>query len=241
MTRVKGNGFSCGASALALLVLAGCAATGEVEDPAVRRLTWFSFLSGDDLRASCTAGQTSLRLVHNAIWDEDVRVVEAKGPVGGAMAVREQLFLRIDWSNLKIGVDDPRMPWRGEKVGGAWTAEQAAAVVAALRADQAFTPLSQPLRLVGQGFFWTGTGCLDGKPWFHAWAYPSTAYDGLSFPDAVQRVLPSKGVFAEAYAPSLPYPDQRRHDDRTFFLTATTDGISGRLNLPAPPVSRMLP
>lgn len=228
-----------GACAGALLV--GCAATGEVEDPAVRRVTWFSFLSGDDLRAACAPGQTSLRLVHNAIWDEDVRVIEAKGTTKGEMTVREQLFLRIDWSNVVVDLSKPRAPWRGETVDGAWTAEQAASVGAALEADRAFTPLDTPVRLAGQGFFWTGAGCRDGRFWFHAWGYPSAEYEALLFPEVVRRLLPSKGVFAEAHDVAPAYPEQRPHDDRRFFLTADADGIAGRLDLPAPPASRFLP
>ncbi len=222
-------------------LLAGCAATGEVEDPAVRRLTWFSFLSGDDLRDACVPGQDSLRLVYNAIWDEDVRVIEAKGPAKGAMTVREQVFLRIDWSNLSIDLANPRAPWRGEVVEGAWTAEQAAGVTAALRADQAYAPLERPVQLAGQGFFWTGAGCRDGHGWFHAWGYPSAEFDALVFPDVVRRLLPSKGVFAEAYDVTPAYPTQNPRDNRRFFLKADAQGISGRLDLPPPPASRFLP
>ncbi len=225
----------------ALPLLSGCAATGDVEDPVVRRATWFSFLSGDDLRAACAPGRTSLRLVHNAIWDEDVRVVEAKDDGKGGMAVREQLFLRIDWSNLKVDLDKPRAPWNGEAVEGAWTAEQVAGVAAALEADRAFAPLEKPIQLSGQGFFWTGAGCRDGQFWFHAWGYPSAEYEALVFPDVVQRLLPSKGVFAEAYAATPAYPSQRPRDNRGFFLTADAEGIAGRLDLSSPPVSRFLP
>jgi hypothetical protein len=222
-------------------LLAGCAATGEVDDPVVRRVTWFSFLSGDDLRAACVSGRTDLRLVHNAIWDEDVRVIEAKSDGQGGMAVREQLFLRVDWSSLSIDLSNPRAPWHGETVGGAWTATQAAGVVAALEADRAFVPLEKPLQLAGQGFFWTGAGCRDGRFWFHAWGYPSAEYEALVFPNVVQRLLPSKGVFAEAYDVTPAYPDRRPHQDRSFFLTAEAGGIAGRLDLPAPPVSGFLP
>ncbi|WP_337996950.1 hypothetical protein [Oleispirillum naphthae] len=196
----------CAAGAL----LSGCAATGDVADPAVRRLTWFSFISGDDLHAACAPGTTSLRLAHNAVWDEDVRVIEA-------------------------GL----LPWRGERFAARWTAEQAEAVTAALAADGAFTPLAAPVRLSGQGFFWTGAGCLDGKPWFHAWAAPGAAYDALRFPAAA--LLPSGRAFAAPRPQDQTYPEQNRKESRAFFLTATADGVSGRADLPPPPFSRFLP
>ncbi|MBN2752847.1 MAG: hypothetical protein JXQ84_09085 [Rhodospirillaceae bacterium] len=227
--------------ALSAMVLTGCASSGDVSDPVVRRLTWFSFLSGDDLRSSCAPGMTSLRLVHNAVWDEDVRVIEARRGADGATQAREQLFLRIDWSNVTIGGDAGPLPWRGETFETRWTVEQTAAIIAALGADGAFTPLPAPLQLEGQGFFWTGTGCLNGKPWFHAWAYPSSAYDGLRFPAVLASLLPSGRAFAVAHSVDEAYPNWSRRGDRTFFLTVTADGVSGRPNLPTPPLSRFLP
>jgi len=225
----------------ALALLCGCTATGRVDDPVVRRLTWFSFLSGDDLHAACTPGRTALRLVHNAVWNEDVRVIEASGPAHGPMTVQERLFLRIDWSDITIGGKEGLLPWHGRGFSSAWTADEAAAVTAALSADGAFSPLATPVRLAGQGFFWTGTGCLDGKPWFHTWAAPSAAYDGLRFPVAVAPLLPSGRAFAQPRPDAETYPDYDPKKDDTFFLTATADGIAGRAGLPPPPFSWVLP
>lgn len=223
------------------VLLSACTATGDVSDPAVRRLTWFSFLSGDDLHAACAPGTTSLRLVHNAVWDEDVRVIEATGPTGGAMTVSEQLYLGIDWTHATIAGEAGLLPWRGERFAAQWTAEQAKAVTAALAADGAFTPLSAPLRLTGQGFFWTGAGCVDGKPWFHAWAAPGAAYDALTFPAAVAPLLTSGRAFAAPRPAEETYPEQNRKQSRAFFFTVAADGVSGRANLPPPPFSRFLP
>jgi len=229
------------AAVAALALLSGCTATGDVSDPAVRRLTWFSFLSGDDLHAACAPGETALRLVHNAVWDEDVRVIEASGPAAGPMAVNEQLFLRIDWSDVSLGGEEGLLPWRGQRFAAQWTAPQARAVTDALAADGAFAPMDAPLRLAGQGFFWTGTGCLDGKPWFHAWAAPSAAYDGLRFPAAVAPLLTSGRAFAVPRPEEETYPKRSQHEDRSFFLTATAEGVAGRMTLPPPPLSRFLP
>ncbi|MGE4527063.1 MAG: hypothetical protein AB7D00_01740 [Rhodospirillaceae bacterium] len=222
-------------------LLSGCAATGDVADPVVRRLTWFSFLSGDDLHAACAPGSTSLRLVHNAVWDEDVRVIEAAGPATGEMTVSEQLYLGVDWSGVALGGEAGLLPWRGERFATRWTADQAAAVKTALAADGAFAPLAAPVRLAGQGFFWTGSGCLDGKPWFHAWAAPGAAYDALSFPAVLAPLLPAGRAFAAPRPQEETCPEQNRKAARAFFLTADADGVSGRADLPPPPFARFLP
>ncbi len=228
-----------GAAVLLAAIGTACAPTGDVQDPAVRRLTWFSYISGDDMQ--CETGIDRMRLVHNAIWDEDVRVVEATEVPGADAKVSENLLLRIDWTDIRIDPEALRAPWRGEVREGAWSKAQYAAVVDALKVDGAFTPLAQPLALKGQGFFWTGAGCVDGKRWFHAWAYPSAAYDALTFPKVLEGLVPSGKAFAVAHPIDQPYPEQNPKASRDFTMNATSTGISGRLGLPRPPLNRFLP
>ncbi len=229
------------AGALVLLTAmgAGCAPTGDVQDPAVRRLTWFSYISGDDMQ--CETGIDRMRLVQNAIWDEDVRVVEATEVPGADAEVRENRLLRLDLTDIRIDMDAPRAPWRGDVREGRWTKAQYGAVVDALKADGAFAPLDRSVTLKGQGFFWTGTGCVGGKRWFHAWAYPSAAYDALTFPKVLAALVPSGQAFAVAHPVEQSYPEQNRKASRDFEMTATSTGISGRLDLPRPPLNRFLP
>lgn len=228
-----------GAAAVLAVVGTGCAPTGNVEDPAVRRLTWFSYISGDDMQ--CETGPDRIRLVHNAIWDEDVRVIEATEVPGADAKVAETLLLRIDWTDIRIDPEAPQGPWRGKVHEGGWSKAQYASVVDALNADGAFQPLAQPVTLNGQGFFWTGAGCMGGKRWFHAWAYPSAAYDALAFPKVVGGLVPSGTAFAVAHPVEQSYPEQNRKAARDFEMIATSTGISGRLGLPRPPLNRFLP
>lgn len=229
---------------LALLALSGCASTGDVSDPAVRRLTWFSYLSGDDMHAACGDGETRLRLVHNAVFDEEVRVIEAHGRADGGFTVKEQDFGRPEIGTISF---DPltgkgNWPWRGETFEGRWTAGEAQALVAALTADGATRPLDAPVSLKGQGFFWTAAGCLDGRAWFHAWAYPSAEYAALKFPAAAASMLPSQRPLVAAHPTDPAYPKERKNGvERDFLLTATRDGIAGRLDMPSPPVSQVFP
>src|SRR5689334_8870610 len=64
----------------------------NVEQPVVRSLSWFSYVAADDIRADCRPGSRDrMRLVYNALWEEQVRTYE--------------LFLQPDGSAaLTIGV-----------------------------------------------------------------------------------------------------------------------------------------
>ena len=49
----------------------------SVEQPIVRSLNWFSYVAGDDIRAACRpGGRNRIRLVYNALWEEQVRTYE---------------------------------------------------------------------------------------------------------------------------------------------------------------------
>jgi hypothetical protein len=64
----------------------------NVDQPIVRSLNWFSYVASDDIRAACRPGaRNRLRLVYNALWEEQVRTYE--------------LFLQPDGiAGLNIGV-----------------------------------------------------------------------------------------------------------------------------------------
>lgn len=227
------------AAVAALAVLAGCTATGEVRDPAVRRLTWFSYVSGDDMQ--CETGLERLRLVQNAIWDEDVRVIDVVETPGAGYAVRELRFRNPDWSEVSVDLANPSLPWRGEEKTGTWSAAEMQRVSGAVAADGGYARLDKPVELEGQGFFWTLAACKDGAKAFHAWAYPSEAYAKLGFPAVVAPLTPSREPFAQAHPKVEDYPNQNRKALRDFGLKAEADGVSGRFGLAAPPLNRFLP
>ncbi len=227
------------AALAALATLGGCTAIGDVRDPAVRRLTWFSYVSGDDMQ--CETGLDRVRLIHNAIWDEDVRVVEAVETPGSGYRVTELRLRAPNWAAVAIDPAAPELPWRGEQRTGTWGAAEMARLDSALAADGAFAPLARPVELEGQGFFWTGTGCRNGARWFHAWAYPGAAYDALRFPAVLAPLTPSGEAFAPAHPVVQAYPNQNPEAPRDFRMKAEADGVAGRLDLPHPPLGRFLP
>ena len=64
----------------------------NVDQPIVRSLNWFSYVAAEDIRAACRpGGRSRLRLIYNALWEEQVRAYE--------------LFLQPDGTaGLNIGV-----------------------------------------------------------------------------------------------------------------------------------------
>ncbi len=70
------------AAIFGLTLAAGSAAFAQradrnVEQPIVRSFHWFSYVGGDDIRAACGHdGRNRLRLIYNAIYDEQVRTYE---------------------------------------------------------------------------------------------------------------------------------------------------------------------
>src|SRR5437762_456402 len=77
----------------------------KVEQPIVRSFNWFSYVGGDDIRAACGKdGRDRLRLVYNAIYDEQVRTYEIfLQPDGTAGMTTGVLADQGNVTNLLIG------------------------------------------------------------------------------------------------------------------------------------------
>src|SRR4051812_2306638 len=49
----------------------------NVDQQIVRSLNWFSYVAAEDIRAACQhGGRSRLRLIYNALWEEQVRSYE---------------------------------------------------------------------------------------------------------------------------------------------------------------------
>src|SRR4051812_9607683 len=90
----------------------------NVDQPIVRSLNWFSYVGGDDIRAACRTGERSrVRLVYNALWEEQVRTYELflqpDGTAGLNMGVLVDQGAATNVSSLLIGqLSDVTAPWR---------------------------------------------------------------------------------------------------------------------------------
>ncbi|KAA5604788.1 hypothetical protein F1188_14335 [Roseospira marina] len=177
--------------------VAACTSTGDISNPVTRKLTWFSFLNGDDIRATCGPGAPDhLRLVHNANYSKRIRVYEmvAADPFlsGGAPAGAARLRTRViggPTNQTTFEFSNPSRvfaPWAGEIRQTTLAPADAAAVRAALARDGLGAPAPAGTQLRSQDYWWLAVGCQNGAVAFQVWAHPNGGpnggYDTLTFP-----------------------------------------------------------
>lgn len=174
--------------ALIVLVLAGCTYRGTIDQPILHKVTWFSFLNGDDIRAACARGGPPwYRLVYNGDYDRQLRAYEVVGDGAGGAYYTARVI-------TGGGIDVTRLSLRDPQAPGRWTVdrvrlapEEMAGLEAALARSGAFGPAPAGLRLASEQFYWVFSGCRDGTFHFNAWRYPSARFAGLAFPEVLLR------------------------------------------------------
>jgi hypothetical protein len=166
-----------------LCTVAGCAGSGNSDEPIGRSLGWFNFLNGTDLRRNCGKdGVDRYRFVYNGRWGEQVRIYEITR-LGRARAPAE-MSVRVlgpDYINV-LSTDDLLQPWRGTKSGDVLSPGEMARLEAALAASGFDEPAPRGLVLPSDGFYWVAAACRDGNFHFNAWNAPSDRFARLGFP-----------------------------------------------------------
>jgi hypothetical protein len=100
-------------SLLLVSLMTACATQGPEDQPVARRLTWFSYVGGDDLRGGCEPGsRAQIRFVYNATYTEQVRTYDI---AWDAERVVDRLIARVVGVGNLLGLtlEDPFSPWRG--------------------------------------------------------------------------------------------------------------------------------
>lgn len=169
------------------VVLAGCAAQGDVSNPLDRRLSWIDHISGGDIRRACAAGEGvgRYRFVEYRNRAEQVRLYDLTPSGEGAAAVLRSHVLkaRIDPTNWAI-FSDPLRPWRGEIVESRLSSATAEAIRADARAGGLADPPPVGRTLASRSFFWLVSACLEGEGFvFQVWEWPSEGYRDRAFAD----------------------------------------------------------
>ena len=202
-----------------LTLLAGCAYTGgDIADPIHRKFHWRSFIQGEDIAASCAAGNPDrARLVYNAVWGEQVRVYEWD-------SVRKSLRVRVmgsgDLTDISLG--DPLGAWRASETTVALDGGAYDRLDSALAADGAFDLSGASLDLPSQSYYWSAATCHQGKFALTGWLYPSAAFSAAGIPAALfaldpgrDNVRPAKEIPVDVIAEN----DRRRGAIRDFAIT----------------------
>ena len=179
------------AAAFALILLAGSTAFAQRADrnvdlPIVRSFHWFDYVGGDDIRQACGKdGRNRLRLVYNAIYDEQVRTYEVflqpDGTAGLSMGV---LANQGNVANLLVAdPGDVFNPWRMRRGERILNADETRELVGLLQASAAFGPPRDGLRLPDVDFWWTVASCRNGVWGFQAYHYPTDGFANVKFAD----------------------------------------------------------
>lgn len=161
------------------LLLAACTYQGDLSTPGAQKLSWFSYLDGDDLRAACSAeGPDRYRLVYNGVYEEQLRSYEIRVDAGGGGYYIARTQGQASLTRISLG--DPLAPWRWQTSETALTPAQTEGFRAELSESGFYGPPPVGERFYSGGFFWWVVACEDGEMRYNAWEYP---YPGLSFPD----------------------------------------------------------
>ncbi|MBI3707745.1 MAG: hypothetical protein HY246_08715 [Proteobacteria bacterium] len=178
------RGFVPGVVFLAAIALAGCAYRGGVENPIIRKATWFSYLGGDDIRRQCVPGEPArYRLVYNAMWEQQVRTYDLRRVGPGNGAVLSTLVFGGGGSVASFSPTDPTAPWRGQTAERRLPEADYLALIQAIDASGFGAPSPEGLVLPSWGFYWAVAACADGRFHFNAWLHPSDRFAAIRFAD----------------------------------------------------------
>lgn len=174
------GGFHVLVIGLVVGLLAGCASTGPTDNPIRRSLTWFSYLGGDDLRASCQPGSPErYRFVYNARADEQIRTYDIiVNPSGGG---RLESHVITDGDLDRLSVVDPLRPWRGEETEAAISAADIAVLRGALAASGFDQPAPRGAFLRSDDFYWIVSTCREGAFHFNAYSRDMPSFQAIRF------------------------------------------------------------
>lgn len=155
-----------------------------VDPPIVRSFNWFGYVGGSDIREACGKdGRSRLRLVYNAIYDEQVRTYELfLQPDGTAGLEIGVLADQGDVSSLRIGdAGDVLGPWRMRRGQRILTVVETSELLGLLQASNAFGPPRDGLRLPDVDFWWTVASCRAGVWGFQAYHHPTDGFANVGF------------------------------------------------------------
>ncbi|WP_142848581.1 hypothetical protein [Telmatospirillum sp. J64-1] len=206
---------------------AGCTYQPGMDDPVSRRVTWFTFVQGNDIRDACGAGQPDrYRVIYNGDYEEQVRVYEI-GREGPRRLIQEVRGGGVDLSEGWT-TGDLMGPWRGTREVVELSDAQYATLISAFAESGMFAPPPVGLHLESERHFWTAAACHQGQYHFTAWLYPSERYERMTL-DAALLALDVTGVAFRPPQATVPaWMRETPQDSRVLFtLTVGTNGLAG--------------
>ena len=168
-----------------IALLAACSYHGGIDNPAIRKVAWFSYLDGTDIRDTCTEGSPGrYRLVYNGRYEEQLRSYEITADgAGGAYLVARAKGQDNAFQITQLTLDGVLAPWRWQRAEAHLSAEEYRQFLDLLDQSGMFAGAPSGERLFSGDFYWVASGCKDGKFYYSAWLYPEPPYERLKFPD----------------------------------------------------------
>ena len=169
-------------------VIAACSATGQgdQDNPVSRKLTWFSYVKGEDVRTRCQAGGPDIyRFVYNGVYVEQVRTYDIEwSPLPGHMRMTTRVTEKANVAEILLDPSNPDVlgPWRPKTAVVDLPDAEIARLKRVLLAD-GFLNKPAPARAVTSiEFYWAVSACVDGQFRLNAYVWPSKDFEQASFP-----------------------------------------------------------
>lgn len=230
-------------------LLAGCAYHGDsvtdIDNPAVQKFAWFSFLDGHDIREACAAQAAAggpkaparYRLIYNGQYEEQLRVYEIEAVPSGGADLHARAKGRSNLADWWIrDTSDLLAPWRWRESRAMLSTAELAQFRRALAESGFGRGAPQGLRLPSRDFYWVASGCEDGRFHFYAWRAKRGRLDDAKFQDFLLRhdgtgvAFRPPHVLDPSESPYRPAGGNGRNPSSNFTLEVRGEGIGGLLN-----------
>jgi hypothetical protein len=217
-------------------LLAGCAYHGSgqsnVDNPVYRKVAWFSYIDGYDIRQACVPGADDrYRLVYNGQYEAQIRSYEMTGSESGGYYIARAMSQPnlLDWTT-----DDLLSPWRWKKSEQPMSQAEVAEFADKLAASGWGQGAPQGKKLHSRDFYWTAAGCKDGQFHFDAWVDAQGDFAEIKFQDfLLARDKTGMGFRKPHKVLPIERTEQGQPSERSatiFSLTVRGEGIGGLVN-----------
>jgi hypothetical protein len=227
-------------------IMAGCAYHGDsasnLDNPAVQKFAWFSFLDGHDIREACAAlgpnAPARYRLVYNGQYEKQLRIYEIQAQPSGGGSLRARTKGGTNLANWWISdTSDLLAPWRWRDSTAALSPQEMAQFHKVLTESGFGMGAPQGLRLPSQDFYWVASGCEAGQFHFYAWRAKKGRLDDAQFQDFLLRHDGTGLAFRKPYVLGIeessnyrPAGGNGRNPSSNFTVEVSGEGIGGLVN-----------
>lgn len=174
------------------LILSGCASLGPDEEAGARKLTWFSYVNGEDLRAQCSSDEPDrYRLIYNSKANAQLRTYEVRAAEvgdeqdGGALV--EARVIPAD-ALLQRDPEDTLATGQAASMRLYLSPDQFERLTSRLAESGAFDGSSMELHTRPAGVFWLASGCHEGAYFLTAFSNPSDKFENIGMGAGVGRL-----------------------------------------------------